>query len=269
MDKEDVFSMNESQDGLNATLKTIFGLRSIRNYSEKEIPKEDLNLIVKASVRAANASGRQSYSIIVVDDKQLLKKYFYNANKGLLFCVDFNRIIDTAKYLKHTYSSNNLRFFITGSTDTILAAQTAAIAAKSLSIDSLFTNSIHREELNIVYQDFNLPEILCFPLIALCLGYSSKEPKYLKGRLKGSGVVHYNKYHRLSNEELDKLIQKYDDDEKHISLTWENWKEMGFSHYLDWFYTRWSREIPKEKLQEFHLTLEKIGFIDPAYYYNK
>ncbi|MFX1378586.1 MAG: nitroreductase family protein [Promethearchaeota archaeon] len=258
--------MTKTHNGLNETLKTIFSLRSTRNYSEKQISKDDLNLIIRASVRAANASGRQSYSIIVVDDNYLLKKYFYSANIGLLFCVDFNRIIDAAKHLNHTFALNNLRFFITGSTDTILAAQTAAIAAKSLAIDSLFTNSVHREELKVVYEDFKLPDMFCFPLIALCLGYASKEPKILKGRLNSLGVVHHNKYHRLSEGELDKVIQEYDDEEKHIALSWENWKETGFKHYLDWFYTKWSREIPKEKLQEFHLTLKKTGFIDPKWY---
>jgi nitroreductase len=258
--------MTKTLKGLNETIKTIFSLRSIRTYSEKEISKENLNLIVRASVRAANASGRQSYSIIVVDDKSLLKKYFYTADKGLLYCVDFNRIIDAAKHLNHTFASNNLRFFITGTTDTILAAQTATIAAKSLGIDTLFTNSVHREDLDVVYKDFNLPKTLCFPLIALCLGYASEEPKCLKGRLTNSGVIHYNKYSRLSEQELDNLIQEYDDDEKHIGLAWESWKEMGFSHYLDWFYTRWSREIPQEKLQEFHVMLKNIGFIDPKWY---
>ncbi|MFW9877209.1 MAG: nitroreductase family protein [Candidatus Thorarchaeota archaeon] len=258
--------MTTTNDGLNETLKTIFSLRSIRNYLEKDISKKDLDLILKASVRAANASGRQSYSVIVVDDKQLLKKYFYNANKGLLFCVDFNRIIDTAKYLNHTYALNNLRFFITGSTDTILAAQTAAIAAKSLAIDSLFTNSVHREELNIVYKDFNLPKAYIFPLIALCLGYTSEDPKHLKGRLEDLGVIHNNKYHRLSDKELEIIIQEYDDKEKFLGISREDWKIMGFKHYLDWFYTRRSQEIPKEKLQEFYLTLKKTGFIDPEKY---
>ena len=261
--------MITDNNSINNTLKTIFNLRSIRNYSEKEISKENLNLIIRASVRAANASGRQSYSIIVIDDKNLLKKYFYGANKGLLFCVDFNRIMDAAKYLNHNFASNNLRFFITGATDTILAAQTAVIAAKSLAIDSLFTNSIHREELKIVYEEFNLPDKFCFPLIALCLGYASKEPKKLRGRLTGLGVVHYNKYHRLTEKELGDLIQEYDDPKNHLDLPKEDWRDIGFNHYLDWFYTVWSREIPKEKLKEFHLKLRNTGFIEPEYYNNK
>ncbi|MFX0005876.1 MAG: nitroreductase family protein [Candidatus Hermodarchaeota archaeon] len=258
--------MRKAVNELNETIKTILSLRSIRNYSEKKISEENLNLIIRASVRAANASGRQSYSIIVVDDKHLLKKYFYTADKGLLYCVDFNRIIDAAKYLNHTYALNSLRFFITGTTDTILAAQTATIAAKSLGIDSLFTNSVHREDLNLVYKDFNLPEKFCFPLIALCLGYAAEEPKYLKGRLTNSGVIHYNRYHRLDDQELNNLIQEYDDEHKRIGLTWESWQKMGFKHYLDWFYTRWSREIPQEKLKEFHLILKKTGFIDARWY---
>ncbi|MFX1418221.1 MAG: nitroreductase family protein [Promethearchaeota archaeon] len=261
--------MIENSNAMNDTLKTIFNLRSIRNFSEREISKYNLNLIIKASMRAANASGRQSYSIIVIDEKNLLEKYFYVADKGLLFCVDYNRLMDTAKYLNHNYALNNLRFFVTGATDTILAAQTAAIAAKSLGIDSLFTNSIHREELDILFDDFNLPKKYCFPLIALCLGYASREPNVLKGRLTGLGVVHYNKYQRLNEKELGDIIQEYDDEKNHLDLPKKDWREAGFNHFLDWFYTVWSRELPAEKLKEFHLTLKNTGFIDPEWYHEK
>jgi hypothetical protein len=107
---------------------------------------------------------------------------------------------------------------------------------------------------------------MCFPLIALCLGYASEEPTYLKGRLTNSGVIHYNRYQRLNKQDIENLIEAYDNKEKHIGLSWESWKEMGFKHYLDWFYTRWSREIPEDKLKEFHLILKKTGFIDPIWY---
>ena len=77
--------------------------------------------------------------------------------------------------------------FVTGSTNTILAAQTAVIAAKSLGIDSLLTNGVHRGDMERLWEMLGLPRQYCFPLIALVLGYAAKEPAYQKGRLSGPG----------------------------------------------------------------------------------
>ncbi|MFX0126275.1 MAG: nitroreductase family protein, partial [Candidatus Hodarchaeota archaeon] len=106
---------------MNETLNTIQKLRSIRSFSEKEITDTDLNIIFDAAVRAATAGMQQSYSIVVVKDKELLKEFFYNANKALVFCVDHNRLVDTAKHINQVYLVDRLEAFVTGSTDTILA----------------------------------------------------------------------------------------------------------------------------------------------------
>ena len=249
---------------MNETIKTIHSLRSIRKFSDKEISSSDLKTVLDAAVCSANASARQSYSIIVIEDREILDKtQFYGANKALVFCVDYNRIADTAKHLNHPIESGNIIRFITGSTDTILAAQTATIAAKSLDIDSLFTNSLHRANLTEVYEMLNLPDEFCFPLITLCLGYPATKPKVKKGRLQNSGVIHYARYQRLTTEELNKIINEYDDEKKHLGMiSPEKWSEMGFNHYLDWFYTKWpTLAMNKSKVEEFRTILEKVGFL--------
>lgn len=247
---------------MNETLKTIQKLRSIRNFSEKEITDSDLNTILDAAVRAATAGMQQSYSIVVVEDKEILKEFFYTANKALVFCVDHNRLVDTAKHINQIYLVDRLEAFVTGSTDTILAAQTAAITAKSLGIDSLFTNSIHRTNFRI-YEMLNLPERYCFPLITLCLGYPSKEPNHMKGRLRNFGIIHYNKYQKSSTEELDNIIEEYDIEENY--LTFVKWKEMGFKHYLDWYFTECFTPVgtPETKAitDDFYTTLKKVGYL--------
>ena len=150
--------------------------------------------------------------------------------------------------------------FVTGSTDTILAAQTAAIAAKSLGIDSMFTNGIHRGNMNRVYELLDLPEKYCFPLLSVCLGYPAKESPYLKGRVK-NGVIHYNKYQRLSPEEIDEVIAEYDDEEKHFTtMTREQITREGFEHYLDLSFSRWKGNFPKEQIKDCYTTLKKVGF---------
>ena len=245
----------------NETLKTLQNLRSIRNFSDKDISSEDLEAILHSSVCAANASSRQSYSIVAVEDKELLKQFFYGANKGLLFCVDYNRIIDMANHTKNDFEVVGPRAFVTGSTDTILVAQTATIAAKSLGIDSLFTNSVHRVPFADVYKAFNLPDKYCFPLIALCLGYPEDEPTFKKGRLKGLGVIHYGQYKRMNKKEMDELLKEYTIAENRLSnIPVDKLKENGFEHFLDWFYQAWSKRGFPQPIEEFYNILIKTGF---------
>lgn len=245
---------------MNETLRTIHNLRSMRNFSRKEISKEDLERILEATLRTANSGGRQVYSIIVVDDSGLLATYFYKANKALVFCVDYNRWIDCAKSLNHKITVGDIRGFLLGSADAILAAQTATIAAKSLGIDSLLTSSLHREELTKVYEMLNLPEKHCFPLLSVCLGYPAKEPPYPKGRVR-NGVIHYRRYHRLSPEEIDEVIAEYDIEENHFTtMTREEIAKEGFEQYLDLSFSRWNGEFPREQVKDCYATLKKAGF---------
>jgi len=242
----------------NETLDLIHHLQSIREFDTKEIFSEDLDAILHAAVKAANASARQSYSIIIVRNKDILKKYFYGSNKALIICVDYNRIFKCAEYLNHPYDYYNMLGFITGSTDAILVAQTAVIAAKSLKIDSLFTNSLHRAPFEEIQQEFQLPEKHCFPLISICLGYRKSEPIFNKGRWVGPGIIHYDHYHKMTEQETEDLIAAYDDPEQHLGLI----SDHEFSHYLDWFYLKWSQNrYGAEKGKSMTELLRKLGFI--------
>lgn len=227
---------------MNKTIEIIENLETVRKFSDKSIPEEHLSLILKSCVNAATASARQTYSIIVVDDKDVMKKIGYVGNKMLLFCVDFNRVIDAAEYLGFQYKNEvSIVDFITGSTDTILAAQTAAIAAKSLGIDSFFSNCVHRGNINRIYDLLNLPQKYCFPIIALMLGYSDEKKTKLtkKGRLSGPGIIHPGKYQRLNSEELEKIVLEYDSEDKHFLSLIDDWREKGYNHYLEYFYEKW------------------------------
>jgi len=248
---------------MNETLRTIHSLRSIRSFSGKEIAKEDMTTILDAAVRAANSSGRQAYSIIVVEDEEILTD-FYGANKALVFCVDFNRIMDTAKRMSHPIAETCMIDFVTGTTDTILAVQTAVIAAKSLGIDSLITNKFtgynHDFDGEKLAKKLNLPDKYCFPLVTVCMGYPAEEPAYQKGRLK-KGVIHHGQYKRLSPEELDTVIEEYDRPQ-HLALI--DFKAAGFDHYLDWFYTKWlapDSDKPS-KIEKYENWLRKRRFLD-------
>jgi len=255
---------------MNETLRTIHSLRTIHgDFSEREVGEADLAQILEASVRAANASGRQSYAIIVLDDRARMKDLFsYQGSRALIFCVDYTRIMALAKHLGHEFDNDHILGFIIGTMDTMLAVQTAVIAAKSLGIDSMVTNGLHRNSLDKVYETLKLPATSCFPLATVVLGYPREEPPYQKGRLDLGAVVHRGEYRPLTEAKLDEIVAQYDDPARHIGMI-GNWQEQGFRHYLDWFYTKWTGKPATErvatgKILEFQERLAKSGFWWPT-----
>ena len=71
----------------NDTLRTIHSLRSTHgSFTVKEIDDADLRTILDTAVRAPNASARQSYSIVVVQDRARMKYHRGARAPRSLFC---------------------------------------------------------------------------------------------------------------------------------------------------------------------------------------
>ena len=248
----------------NDTIKTIKNLRTTHgNFTDQDIPDSKLQIILDSTVRAANSSNMQTYSIVVVKDRDKMKKLGgYQASVMLVYFVDYNRLKSSAKSLGHSYYPDNMTHFVTGSINTGLAVQTAAIAAKSLGLDYLITNGIHRGNMDRLWEILDLPKEHCFPLIALYLGYPTKEPSYKKGRLKKTGIIYHEKYHTLTKDELDEITRLYDDKARHISLN-QDWDQKGHKHYLDWLFTAWARKPkPADSETQIFKILKRSGFIE-------
>ena len=251
---------------VNDTFRTIQSLRTTHgNFTDQSIPDKHLDLILDATVRAANASNMQTYSIIVIKDRNKMKTVSgYQASCLLVYCVDHNRLKTCAKALDHPYFPDNMNSFITSSTNTILAVQTAAIAARSLGIDYLITNRIHRGDMERQWDLLDLPKQHCYPLIALLLGYPTAEPAVKKGRLTDTGIGHREKYQTLTPQQTEEVIAEYDDPDKHIALN-NAWKKQGRKHYLDWLFTAWLRRSAKPTAKETQMLalLKRSGYVEP------
>ena len=246
----------------NSTLKTIHSLRTIHgNFADRPISDAALQAILGACVRAANASNNQSYSIVVVKDRKKMAQICgYSGSCLLLFCADYNRIKAEAATMGYGFDPSNMEFFVTASTNTVLAAQTAVIAAKSLGVDSLLTNGIHRGDMGRLWKLLDLPEKHCFPIIALVLGFPTTEPAVQKGRLTGTGVIHSDNYHRLTQADIGELILKYDQPDQHLALQ-EDWRTKGYKHYLDWYFKEWAGRVTGEESQILRV-LKRSGFVE-------
>ncbi len=249
----------------NEALKTIRELRSTHgNFLDKPVPEETLRAILQASVRAAGASNNQSYSIIVVKERRMMRDLCgYQGACLLLYCADYNRQKASAAALGYDYQPGTIVDFVTAGINTILAVQTAVVAARSLGVDSLLTNGIHRGDMERHWKLLDLPATHCFPLIALVLGYADRAPAYRTGRLDGVGVVHRDKYHRLTPEETAEIIRQYDDKDRHLGLN-TDWDTQGYKHYLDWYFKAWVGRNLKPGTQETQMLrlLKRSGFVE-------
>ncbi|EKQ54457.1 MULTISPECIES: nitroreductase family protein [unclassified Clostridium] len=251
---------------MNKVLETIYSLHAVHgNFTSKPIEEEKIRTILDACVNAQNASNRQSYSIIVIRGEENVQKIIscgYKAPIALLFCVDFNRIHDIGEYLGYPSDNDNLFSYLTAHTDAVLAAQTAIMAATSLELGTLCTNSIHtlyRKNLIDLYKELNLPDEHFFPVTALLIGYEDKTnvPNYKNGRLKDAGIVHYDTYKKLTAEEKESIIETVNNPENHFST---KGREKGnCDTYLEFYYTKWAPPKKAEVIEKMDAMLyEKL-----------
>jgi len=249
----------------NETLTTLHKLRTIHgNFTDQAIPDDQIEQILQASIRAANSSNMQTYSIVVVKDREKMKRVCqYQGGCMLLYCVDYNRIKASAASLGHTYYPDSIGSLVVAGINTAFAAQTAVIAARSLGLDCLTTNGIHRGNMQRVWEILDLPKEHCFPLIAVVIGYPTQEPDHLRGRLSDVGVIHRESYHQPTPEELETVTRQYDNKEKHIALN-DSWGQQGHKHYLDWLFKVWLKGAakPTEKETQMLRMLKQCGFVE-------
>jgi nitroreductase len=238
---------------MNTVLDTIHALRSIHgSFAARRVPDGTVRTIIEASVRAANASARQSYSIIVIDEQERMETVVgYRASHALIFCVDFHRLTLLAERLGCSFDENSIIGFVTASIDTSLAAQTAVIAARSLGVDSLVTNGMHRRPSDLVHRELNLPRSSVFPLVAVLLGYPRDEDQPTRGRLRTEHVVHHGEYREPDAAELDRIVAAYDSPTDRLGLGGQ-WDPHQFEHYLSWFFQRWCTPSSPEHAERVH-----------------
>lgn len=246
---------------MNETLKNISNLKTTRsnNFSENKISNEDLEIILQSSVRAPNASNRQSYSIIILNENER-EELGLKGDKVLLYVIDFYRHECLKKYLGSSVSFEHFQPFMTGIIDVSLAIQNAVIAANSLNIGYLVTNDTYTKDLEKIFTLFQLPQKGCFPLLYLCLGYPEDKTMKQKSRIDINHIVHSGIYRDYSQDEIKLILNEYNNYELEL---FTNWKEKGYEYYLDWFYSKWTPALEKkEKSLKLLSTIKSIGFID-------
>ena len=204
---------------MNDVIDVINKRTSLRRFSKEPVSLENQETIINSALRAPTAGNLMMYSIIKVEDKDVLQTlsktcddqpFIKTASFALIFLVDFQRLYDY-------FSSNNyfsyckeqgiipqfpeLSDLLLGSEDAICAAQSSVIAAESLGVGSCYIGDII-ENYEIHKELFNL-QPLTFPLGMLVYGNYPKDYKPREtNRFDTKYIVFNEKYKSLTKEEL-------------------------------------------------------------------
>ena len=163
----------------------------------------------------------------------------------LTFCIDLRRFTKWCEQRKATPGYNNLEWFVTGSVDALLAAQTFCVAAeeKGLGICYLGTTTYNPQ---MIIEALELPELV-FPITTVTVGWPAEEPAQVD-RLPLEAIVHEETYHDYTPEDIDRLYAYKESLPENKQFIAENNKETLAQVFTDVRYTKKDSEAMSENL---------------------
>lgn len=203
--------------------------RSVREFARRIVDDSVIKKILNAAIRASNTGNMQLYSIILSTQPkikdELLPLHFNQmmvkqAPLVFTFCADINRFGKWCKLRNAEPSYDNFLWFSTALTDTVLAAENAALAAENagLGICFLGTTMYNAEEIAGV---LNLPKGVV-PVVTMVAGYPAKGTVQVTERLPFEAVVHFERYRDYKDEDIEKYYSELESLEKMKNFVREN-----------------------------------------------
>jgi len=164
--------MNEQKFD-NQTLQTIFSRKSVRHFINKDVSKEQLELIVKAGMAAPTAVNMQPWSFVIVKNRATLDKLadalpfakmLFDAPAAIVVCA-----IPDWSIAEHPEKYSIL--------DCSAATQNILLAVESLGLGAVWTAAYPREDrMKSVRNILDIPENI-IPLNVIPIGYPTGEDK--------------------------------------------------------------------------------------------
>ena len=192
-------------------MDSIKNRRTIRKYTEQDIPSTLLDSLLDEAFRASTMGNMQLYSVVVTRDIEMKKKLapahfnqpmVTSAPVVLTFCADFNRFSLWCRQRKAEPGYNNFISFLNAATDALLVTQNFCTLAEEegLGICYLGTTIYDPEQ---IIRILELPELVV-PVATITVGYPDEYPAQ-PDRLPLRGIVHEETYKNYTPEMIDDI----------------------------------------------------------------
>ena len=246
---------------MNETLNTVFGRKSVRVFTDKEISPEDKLTVLNAAASSPTAGNQQLYTILDITDPLLKARlsetcdhqpFIADAKMILIFCADCSkwyRAFQSTGCAPREPGKGDLLLAVS---DANIAAQTAVIAAASLGIGSCYIGDI-MENCEIHRELLHLPPYV-FPAAMLVFGYPTEQQKSRAAvkRAPLENIVSENGYPDMDDDYLKALFAW-----KAGAKSYEDWmKAFCERKYNSGFAREMSRSV-REYLRDFSGESEK------------
>jgi nitroreductase len=195
---------------LNETINLILNRRSCRSFSNEEISRDDLRVIIEAGRFAPSTVNLQTWSFITFTKSEWNEVFEnpipFKAFFAIVICADTYRLKDYLSDLKQTNFVNlSFALFNAG-----LAAMNMTIAAEALGIKSIMLSETGKTGLlDLAY----LKEKLCLPdgvlpVTTLVLGKSNTKTAGIPPRQPADSVVMAKTYNQSNGSNLKDWFQQ-------------------------------------------------------------
>lgn len=202
---------------MNETIKLLMERKSVRQFVQEPMPREDVETILRAAVQAPSAGNMNLWTIINVTDPQKKlalaqscdnQPFIATAPLVLVFCADYRRWFEVFKTLD---LGEELRRpgegdFMLAVADTIIAAHASVVAAEALGYGSCYIGDII-ENCDTQREILSLPEYVkpvCMAVYGRPTPFQIERKK--PPRFDIADVVHENGYRCQSAEKMKAMI---------------------------------------------------------------
>ena len=245
-------------------MKTINTRRTIRKYSDKDVPGQLLNRLLAEASRTQTMGNMQLYSVVVTRSAEMKAKLapaHFNqpmvteAPVVLTVCADFNRASQWCRCRKAEPGYDNFLSFINAATDALLYTQTFCNLAEDEGLGLCFLGTtVYMPQM--IIDTLRLPQLV-MPVATITLGWPAEEPP-LTDRLGVESFVHDETYHDYSPADIDRYYAEKEALEENKEFVRINNKETLAQIFTDIRYTKKDNEAMSAGMME---ALKKQGFI--------
>ncbi|MBP3762382.1 MAG: nitroreductase family protein [Bacteroidales bacterium] len=236
-------------------IDTLLRHRSIRRFTAEPVGEALLEEIVECGLRASNTGNMQLYSVVATREEplrsRLLEQHFGQCATApllLTVCTDVHRYHRYCQVNGCDEPYGNLLWWASALVDASLFAQNLCLAAEVRGLGFCHLGTV-------LYNTAEIASLLgcpegVVPVIALAMGYPAEEGRKSE-RIGPEGVLHRERYHDYSDEDIRRIHAVRDQDPFNEEMVRQN----GTRNYCEIFttkrYPRETNEAVSRKLAAF------------------
>lgn len=246
-------------------MKNILTRRTIRKYSEKNVPEALLERLFAQAARTQTMGNLQLYSVVVTRSDEMKTKLapaHFNqpmvteAPVVLTICADFNRTSEWARNRKAVPGYDNFLSFINAATDALLFTQTLCNLMDEEGLGYCYLGTtVYMPQM--IIDTLQLPQLV-MPVATLTVGWPAEEPP-LTDRLSVAAFTHSETYHAYTPQAIDAYYHDKEQLPENRHFCEINQKETLAQIFTDIRYTKKDNEAMSAGLIQ---ALKHQGFLD-------